>query len=267
MRFGSFARAIACCLVVFLWPAESVSAGQPRSDKVARVEGGEFSPLYGVQSGQKLVVDSFAMDRFAATNQEFFEFVEEHKRWSPEQVPSLLADELYLSHWSDKSKQPRASQLDKPVTFVSWFAAQAYCESKGGRLPTVLEWEYAAAASETKRNATRDPAFVQKLLEWYSAPAKAASAIPRVGQSPANFWGIHDLHGVIWEWTFDFNSVFVSGDNRQDSESVKDLVCGAGAVSASNREDYAAFMRYAMRNSLRASYTTSSLGFRCVYEE
>ena len=43
-----------------------------------------------------------------------------------------------------------------------------------------------------------------------------------------------------------------------------DLFCGAGAVGAKNTTEYAAFMRQALRSSLKANNTTSSLGFRCA---
>ena len=87
-----------------------------------------------------------------------------------------------------------------------------------------------------------------------------------VGQKPANVYGVKDLHGLVWEWTLDFNSVFVTGDNRQDGDKVKDLFCGDGATGAARREDYAAFMRYAMRSSLKADNGTANLGFRCAYD-
>ena len=108
--------------------------------------------------------------------------------------------------------------------------------------------------------------------EVSSAPSGVGNVAPssrnfeNVGVSAPNYFGIYDLHGLIWEWVADFNSVFVSGDNREDSDSKNDLFCGDGAVSATDRANYAAFMRYALRNSLRGSYSTQNLGFRCAYD-
>jgi formylglycine-generating enzyme required for sulfatase activity len=65
-----------------------------------------------------------------------------------------------------------------------------------------LEWEYVAAASETKRNAQRDPEFISRILNWY---ASHNDVIGDTGQRPANVYGIKDLHGLVWEWTNDFN--------------------------------------------------------------
>ena len=49
---------------------------------------------------------------------------------------------------------------------VSWFAASAYCEAQGARLPTWNEWEYAAAADETRRDARKDPVWRERILAW-----------------------------------------------------------------------------------------------------
>ena len=152
------------------------------------------------------------------------------------------------------------------MTYVSWFAANAYCESMGGKLPEVLEWEYVAAASSLKKDATRDDDFVNLLLSWYSKPFQFEK-LKEVGNSKPNFWGVYDMHSLIWEWNYDFNSVFVTSDSRQDKDVLKSLFCGAGGLGAANKKNYAAFMRYALRSSLKAHYTLGNLGFRCVYPD
>ncbi|MFT6408028.1 MAG: sulfatase activating formylglycine-generating enzyme [Arenicella sp.] len=72
------------------------------------------------------------------------------------------------------------------------------------------------------------------------------------------------MHGVVWEMVRDFNTALVTGESRGDSSLDKQLFCGAGASSSVDPSDYAAFMRYALRSSYSASYTLSSLGFRCA---
>ena len=56
----------------------------------------------------------------------------------------------------------------------------------------------------------------------------------------------------------------ITGESRADSGLERDLFCGAGAVGAKETTDYAAFMRQALRASLKANNTTTSLGFRCA---
>ena len=88
--------------------------------------------------------------------------------------------------------------------------------------------------------------------------------LPRVGNGRPNFLGVHDLHGLVWEWTSDFNSAMITGDAREDSGLDRQLFCGAGSLNASDRANFAAFMRFGFRSSLRASYAIHNLGFRCA---
>jgi formylglycine-generating enzyme required for sulfatase activity len=77
-------------------------------------------------------------------------------------------------------------------------------------------------------------------------------------------YGARDLHGLVWEWTLDFNSALVTGESRGDSALERTLYCGSGAMGSADFENYPAFMRYAMRSSLEARYNVASLGFRGV---
>jgi formylglycine-generating enzyme required for sulfatase activity len=72
------------------------------------------------------------------------------------------------------------------------------------------------------------------------------------------------LHGVVWEWVADFNTAMVTGDGRNVGDPNGQLFCGAGAQSATDAENYPAFMRYAFRSSLNAAYCVHNLGFRCA---
>ena len=75
---------------------------------------------------------------------------------------------------------------------------------------------------------------------------------------------MRDLHGLVWEWTSDFNSALVTGDARGDTGLERQLFCGAGSLGASDLGNYAGFMRFGFRSSLRAGYTVHNLGFRCA---
>ena len=67
---------------------------------------------------------------------------------------------------------------------------------------------------------------------------------------------------ALWEWTLDFNSLPVASGSQEDGSGAS-LFCGAGA-RARDARDYTAFLRYAFRSSLKASYTLKNLGFRCA---
>jgi len=148
------------------------------------------------------------------------------------------------------------------VVDVSWFAARAYARARGRELPSVAQWEFAAAAGPTRRDASRDPEFQRQLREWYARPTVAP--LPEVGSTFRNAYGIEDLHGLVWEWTLDFNSALITGESRADDSLDRGLYCGAAAAGATDFENYAAFMRYAFRSSLQARYCVGNLGFRTV---
>jgi len=75
---------------------------------------------------------------------------------------------------------------------------------------------------------------------------------------------VQDLHGLVWEWTDDFSSLLVAGDNRDQGDPDKKQFCGAGALSMDDRDNYAVLMRVAMLSSLEARDATTNLGFRCA---
>lgn len=208
------------------------------------------------------LVEAFLLDRFPVTNSDYLKFVRENPRWQRSRVKRLFADEHYLQHWAGDLELGAHAQPDQPVVWVSWFAAKAYAAAQGRRLPTVAEWEYAAAASPTRIDGENDPAFQAALRHWYSTPSP--ESLPRVGAGLANCHGLHDLHGSIWEWTADFNTATVTGDARGDTGLERQLFCGAGSVGAKDPANFPAFMRYGFRSSLKAGYTVHNLGFRCA---
>jgi formylglycine-generating enzyme len=222
------------------------------------------SILPAAPSEPEVAVAAFRVSRAPVTNAEFLAFVRAHPDWRRSQAPALFVDANYLQHWRGPLELGPDAHADQPVIQVSWFAARAFCEAHGARLPMWHEWELAAAADERVRDARADPVWRQRLLAWYSRPSSAA--LNPVGKSPANVYGIYDLHGLIWEWVEDFNALMVSGDNREQGDPDLARFCGAGALSVADRENYAVLMRVAMLSSLQANYTTRNLGFRCAQD-
>lgn len=207
-------------------------------------------------------MSAFELERTPVTNGKFLEFVRSHPRWRRDRVPAALAESRYLSHWSGPAELGSTALPEQPVTWVSWFAAEAYCRTQNARLPTWNEWEYAAAADAVRRDARSDPAWRETILAWYSRPS--TRPLPGVGADPANAYGLRDLHGLVWEWVEDYSALLVSADNREQGAADSLKYCGGAALSMSDRDNYAVLMRVAMLSSLEGAGATANLGFRCA---
>ena len=227
------------------------------------VPGGELQSAIPVEVGNNSVsVPAYFLQDAPVTNAEFLRFVLHQPEWQRGNVVSIFADENYLSNWQGNISLGSGAHPEQPVTRVSWFAANAYCEWVGARLPTWYEWEYAAAASEESPDARSDSEWRQQILRWYAETG--GDYLPSVRSKPANFHRVFDLHGLVWEWVDDFSSLLVIGDSREQGGADLLQFCGAGAISMEEKENYAVLMRVAMLSSLEARYTTKNVGFRCA---
>ena len=241
--------------------AEQTPAG------MARIPAGVYVPLYKPSGADGAVeVQSFYLDIYPVTNAQFLEFVSANPSWRRSQAKRIFADGSYLRHWSGDLDLGPQGEITKnsPVTNVSWFAALAYSKWRGKRLPSLAEWESAALASPDGPDGRGDANYNQRILRWYSKPAERL--LPPVGSTFKNFWGIYDMHGLVWEWVGDFNTALVTGDSRGDTGLERQLFCGGGSVNAADFQNYAAFMRYALRSSLKANYCVPNVGFRCAQD-
>ena len=251
-------RRVAALLLCLLPVAADIAGGAGW----VKLPGGVFRSALKYEDAPEVKIAPFELQKRPVTNAEFLAFVQLHPQWRRDRAASVLAEPRYLSHWTGPTALGDDALPGQPVVQVSWFAASAYCEAQGGRLPTWSEWEYAAAADETRRDARNDPVWRERILAWYSKPS--SQALPRAGLQSSNVYGVQDIHGLVWEWTDDFSSLLVSGDNRMQGDADKFKFCGAGALSMNDRENYAVLMRVAMLSSVEARDTTVNLGLRCA---
>ncbi|HNM35003.1 MAG TPA: formylglycine-generating enzyme family protein [Chitinophagaceae bacterium] len=232
----------------------------PLTVKMVYIPGGEYKPFYGSDS-TLVKVPAFLLDERAVTNQEFLAFIKLNPAWRKSVIKRIYADTSYLNNWVNDTTLPKDAKLDAPITNISWFAAKAFAKSIGKRLPTLDEWEYVAMADKTTANARSKPTYSNEILDLYLQKNRQYNAVK---QSAPNYWGVYNMFDLIWEWTDDFNSVLTTGDSRSGQYDDKNLFCAASATSATDIMNYAAFMRFALRGSVKANFAIANLGFRCA---
>jgi len=129
---------------------------------------------------------------------------------------------------------------DLPVGNVNFAEAEAFCQKltdlarQAGelpkewefRLPTEAQWEYACRAGTTTATSFGDKLGSQQ-ANFKGKPYNGAEEGPslnraaRVGSYPANTWGLHDMHGNIYEWCRDWYHLKLPGGVNPDLYSAK----------------------------------------------
>ncbi len=155
----------------------------------------------------------------------------------------------------------------KPVRRVSWteiedFLTRASVATKGWdfRLPTEAEWEYAARSGTTSDWASGPDA--RTLLDYAWIRANANGAVQPVGKKRPNAWGLHDMHGNVWEWVSDWMGPYPDAptvvDPRGPSSGSERVRRGGSAVYG------AAAARSSYRYQQPPNRGNGNLGFRVV---
>jgi formylglycine-generating enzyme required for sulfatase activity len=275
-------------------------------------------------------VPAFAVERHPVTNGQFSRFVEDtdyvtvaERPLDPELYPGVAAADLepgalvfrptagpvdlrdwrqwwdWASHASWRQPLGPGSsvddRLDHPVVQVSYVDALAYAQWAGRRLPTEVEWEYAARGGATTTYAWGEdvaPDGVLMANTWQGRfphrndGANGWFGTSPVGAFPPNAFGLVDMIGNVWEWT---STRYSMRHRRAGAQRPGDRDRRAGAEPDSSeaccspsREpdpgvnqtlkggshlcapDYCHRYRPAARSSQSQDSATTHIGFRCV---
>jgi formylglycine-generating enzyme required for sulfatase activity len=153
----------------------------------------------------------------------------------------------------------------RPAITVSWHDAQAYAawlSRKTGeryRLLSEAEWEYAARAGTTTRFSCGDGEGCLDAVAWYFR--NSGSRTQPVGQKAANNFGLHDMHGNVWEWTEDcWNDSYRGAPTDASAWTGGD--CSSRVLRGGSWSADPGFLRSASRGGISSSYWSGKVGFR-----
>ncbi|HUW19940.1 MAG TPA: SUMF1/EgtB/PvdO family nonheme iron enzyme [Sedimentisphaerales bacterium] len=172
-------------------------------------------------------------------------------------------------HKKLRGKDETSTDDDEAVVNVNWYDAQAFCrwlsdiEGLPYRLPTEAEWEYACRAGTTSNFYTgeRLPKEYQK-HQWLIRGPEPVDI--HVGATPANPWGLHDMHGNVEEWCCDWYGPYTD-DAQTDPVGYSEgdfRVTRGGSHST-----YAYYLRSANRAGMMPQGKNWLIGFRVVLGE
>ncbi len=210
----------------------------------------------------------FALSRLEVTRADYARFVEATGHDATNGACLSRDDGQYRSRDARGWKDPGFRQTDiHPVTCVSWNDAAAYAawlSSETGReyrLPSEAEWEYAARAGSSSsyswgNNVGRKRANCATCDSRWGGDKTAPA-----GSFAANAFGLHDMHGNVWEWVQDCPSESYA-DGSGNSRGHGTEACGARVLRGGSWSNLPERMRSANRNWLVSDSRSFNLGFR-----
>ncbi len=192
-QVGETFRDCATCPDMVVLPAGKFMMGSPKGERGRYVSEG---PQH-----QVTIPKPFAVGKYEVTVGQYAEFVRETRHKTAN---------CYYPQGASWHGPGFKQSNNNPVVCVSWYDASTYVNwlsAKTGheyRLLTEAEWEYAARAGTTTAYH-----FGRTLLS-NQAQYKSQGTVA-VGSFPANAFGLHDMHGNVWEWVEDCWHFYYTG--------------------------------------------------------
>ncbi len=166
---------------------------------------------------------------------------------------------------------------NRPVINITYWDALEYCHwlskrtQSNIRLPTEAEWEFACRAGTTTPFSTGSSISTSQANYdgnfTYDGSAKGTSVgkTTPVDTYPPNPWGLHDMHGNVWEWCASAYDEAYSGDETENAginpDDLRERIVRGGSW-----HNVPGGLRSASRNKLMPTYHYLRVGFRVVRE-
>ena len=265
-------RVILSALALLMTVAASVPAG---AGEMVLIRGGSFtmgSPESEIrrekdETPHLVAVGDFYLDRYEVSQNEYQEltgFNPSNFRGGNLPVENVTWHEAvtYCNARSLKEGLIPAYEITGPENYriVTWNR-----RANGYRLPTEAEWEYAARAGttgpfNTGGNVTTDQANYYGTYPYDNHPRGGyrSRTVP-VGSLEANPWGLHEMHGNVWEWCWDWYDEYPVGEQSDPAGP------STGTYKINRGGGWNDFGRH-LRSAYRAAHPpvnrTFNLGFR-----
>ncbi|VXD17845.1 exported hypothetical protein [Planktothrix serta PCC 8927] len=200
----------------------------------------------------------------------------------------ITMQEFYMSRYPITQEQWQAvmgmgnnpstflGETDLPVETVSWYEAKEFCDKLTNstkqtyRLPSETEWEYACRAySETPFYFGDKITPTRANYDTYYSSVKSSGDYHgktiKVGQFPANKFGLKDMHGNVWEWCQDswhkdHQNTPKNGEAYENKDEEKAVIRGGAWHS------FPLKCRSAAREGMWKNMRSNRIGFRVVME-